>query len=214
MRPTTVPFQTPVVMVPTLVKDEPTTVVGRAVPVSVFAAAVTIQVAPKVQAWVLIVIAELTRSALVTSPVAVKKPVTVRLFSVPPDNVIEQLPARAQLVPLMVMIEPTPVGVPVIAGLGMVMALGKVPPVRVAPEAATVQVEPRAQDWPFTVVVLFAKSALVTRPVAVKPVVTTKLGAVRPLGRVVAREGTPELLVIRTALLTEGVLPSTVPVAV
>jgi hypothetical protein len=58
-----------------------------------------------------------------------------------------------------------------------------------------------------------AKSARVTRPVAVKPVVTVREGAVSPLGSVVEIDGTPPLEVTRTPLLPVVRAETVVPFA-
>ena len=69
--------------VPTLVSDDPVTPEARVAPVSVPAAAGTVQVDPSVHTCPLTVVAELTRSAFVTKPVAVSDPVTVSPAIVP-----------------------------------------------------------------------------------------------------------------------------------
>jgi hypothetical protein len=75
--PISVPFHTPDVIVPTEVKLELTTVEFSVVPVRVPAAAVTVQLDPKVQVDPFTVVEALARSVFVTSPVAVKDEVTV-----------------------------------------------------------------------------------------------------------------------------------------
>jgi hypothetical protein len=69
--------------VPRLVRDDVTTFAASVVPVTVPAAAVTVQEEPSVQTMPLTVDPVLTRSAFVTRPVARKEPVTVRFAIVP-----------------------------------------------------------------------------------------------------------------------------------
>jgi hypothetical protein len=68
--------------VPRDVSDDVITVALSVVPVSVPAAAGAVHGDPNVQLTPLTVVEALTRSALVTSPVAVNDPVTVTLVSV------------------------------------------------------------------------------------------------------------------------------------
>ena len=56
-------------------------------------------------------------------------------------------------------------------------------------------------------------SANVTRPVAVNAVVTVKLGAVKPLGSVVAHEGIPVPPEIKTLLLAFAISPNVPPLS-
>jgi hypothetical protein len=101
--------------------------------------------------------------------------------------------------------------VPTVVKEEVIIPEANVVPVSVPAAAATVQVEPRVQVWPLTVVAGFARSALVTRPVAVNAVVTVKLGAVRPLGNVVEIDGTPPF-VTSTPLFAVAISPTLPPV--
>jgi hypothetical protein len=127
------------------------------------AAAVTVQLPPSVQVCPFTVVEALARSVFVTRPIAVKDEVTVNpetegdvISTTFPDPVVPRLPSVPllsykiyPLVPLDTVVVPT-----------------------VIPVAVTVQLPPKVQVCPFTVVEALVRSEFVTRPVAVKDEVT------------------------------------------
>jgi hypothetical protein len=178
----TVPVTVSEPKVPTEVSEEVTTVEFKVVPVKVPAAAVTVQEDPSVQVVVLTVVPVFTRSAFVTSPVAVNEPVTVSPARVPVEVKEEVTMPGASVVPVnpvpgtaaavIVVLHPKPV---------LVVQIRALEAVEQVPTASAVGEAVPEVALPSTVFVsIVARSAFVTSPVAVNEPVTVSPAIVCP----------------------------------